>query len=233
MIVSIHQPNYLPWIKFFHKIIFSDIFIIFDDVQLPRGKSFVLRNKIKMNKGTAWLTVPVKNKSSMLPINEIKLNNDTNWKENHWNKIYQNYSKSKFFNTYKKDFENIFLKNNEYLMESNLSIIKLILEILDVKMKIKFSSDLEIKSNGTNKILDIIKSVNGDEYYSGTGGGTNRYVMGKEEIFKKQNIKIKFQDFSHPKYPQLFGDFIEGLSIIDMIFNLGGKRTYNILKSIK
>jgi hypothetical protein len=233
MIVSIHQPNYLPWIKFFHKIIFSDTYIVFDDVQLPRGKSFVLRNKIKTENKSGWLTVPVKNKSSMLSINEIQLNNNINWKESHWNKICQNYSKTKFFDTFQKDFGNVFLENYEYLLESNISIIKLILKILDVKTKIKFSSDLKIKSHGTNKILDIIESVNGDEYYSGTGGGTNRYVIGKEEIFKKHNIKIKFQNFSHPKYPQLFGNFIEGLSIIDMIFNLGGKRTYNILKSIR
>ena len=77
MIISIHQPNYIPWIGYFHKIEHSDIFVIFDDVQLPRGKDFVIRNLIKTEGGSKWLRVPVKNQSKMLPINEIEINNET------------------------------------------------------------------------------------------------------------------------------------------------------------
>ena len=79
MIVSIHQPNYLPWAGLIHKIALSDLFVIFDDVQLVRGKSFVVRTKIKTSGGAKWITVPVKEKSHMIPINNVKINNDTNY----------------------------------------------------------------------------------------------------------------------------------------------------------
>ena len=233
MIVSIHQPNYLPWLKFFHKVIHCDMYIVFDDVQLPRGKSYVLRNRIKTNEGVKWLTVSVKNKNKMESIKTIKLNNETKWNEKHWNLIQHNYSKTKFFQEYKNGFEKIFTDTYDSLLELNLSLIKNILKILNVNVKIKLSSDLEIKSTGTNKIIDIIKAVKGDEYYSGKGGGSERYVVGNEKIFKENGINLKFQEFKHPIYTQLYGDFQEGVSIIDMIFSIGGKETYNILKSIK
>lgn len=233
MIISIHQPNYLPWIKFFHKVIHSDMYIVFDDVQLPRGKNYVLRNKIKTNENFKWLTVSVKNKNNMQPINRIKLNNETKWNEKHWNLIQQNYSKTNFFQEYKSGFEKIFTNTYDNLLELNLSLIKNILKILNANVKIQLSSDLEIKSTGTDKIIDIIKAVKGDEYHSGKGGGSERYVVGNEEIFKKNGINLQFQEFTHPVYTQLYGDFQEGMSIIDMIFNVGGKETYNILKSMK
>ena len=82
MIVSIHQPNYLPWIGFFDKINRSDVFVIFDDVQFPRGKKhFGHRNKIKTNVGDKWLTVPIKNKSDLVPFNKTIINYETDWRQ--------------------------------------------------------------------------------------------------------------------------------------------------------
>ena len=72
MTVSIHQPNYLPWIGYFNKIVRSDTFVIFDDVQFPVGKKgfFGNRNKIKTNNGELWLTVPVLDRSSRKNFND-------------------------------------------------------------------------------------------------------------------------------------------------------------------
>ena len=84
MIVSIHQPNYLPWLGYFDKIAKSDIFVMFDDVQYPRGKKgfFGNRNQIKTNNGKMWLTVPVLGKSEFKNFNEIEINyNGWNEKE--------------------------------------------------------------------------------------------------------------------------------------------------------
>ena len=88
MIVSIHQPNYLPWLGFFDKIKRSDLFVIFDDVQFPRGKKhFGHRNQIKTPNGAKWLSVPIKNKSDMVMFNETLINYETTWQRDHCNLI--------------------------------------------------------------------------------------------------------------------------------------------------
>ena len=114
MIVSCHQPNYLPWPGFFHKILKSDVHVILDTNQLPRGKDFVVRNKIKIDDDFKWLRVGVLEKNKMLPIKEVKINNSINWKEKHWNSISNNYSKAPFFSEYKKQFQQIFSQKNRF-----------------------------------------------------------------------------------------------------------------------
>lgn len=229
LIVSIHQPNYLPWSGFFHKIALSDIYVVFDDVQLVRGKSFVIRTKIKTEKGTKWLTVPVKNKSSMLQIAEVKINNELNWKEKHWNSVRHNYAKTLFFSHYQKLFQDILSQKWDNLAEMNISVIKLILKILKIDTKIVRSSNLGIKGSGTDKILDIIESVNANEYLTGEGEGSKKFVLNKEELFSDRGIKLKYQKFKHPVYSQLYGEFVPNLSICDMLFNIGAEKTLQTL----
>ncbi len=108
MIVSIHQPNYLPWLGFFDKIKRSDLFVIFDDVQFPRGKKhFGHRNQIKTPNGTKWLSVPIKNKSDMVSFNDTIINYDIDWHHEHLRLMELNYKDSPYFNDYYQDLEYI------------------------------------------------------------------------------------------------------------------------------
>ena len=90
MNVSIHQPNYLPWLGFFNKVAQSDIYVVFDDVQYPMGKDFHNRNQIKTNNGKTWLTIPVVGKSERRKFNEIQIK-DNGWNEKHLNNINTTY----------------------------------------------------------------------------------------------------------------------------------------------
>ena len=107
-IITIHQPNYLPWAGFFHKAMLSDIFVIFDDVQYQKN-SFINRNKVKTSNGETWLTVPikVKGKSRETLINEAEIDNEQRWRKKHLNTIKLNYSKSKYYARYIPFFEEI------------------------------------------------------------------------------------------------------------------------------
>lgn len=232
MIVSIHQPNYLPWLGLFHKILLSDIYVIFDDVQLRRGKSFVLRSLIKTEKNTKWITIPVLGKSKFLLINQVEINSKIPWKEKHWTSIENSYRKAEFFRDYSNEIRELVLSNHNNLSQFNVSIIKKILEILDIKIKMVKSSELNIATSGTQKIIDTVLRVGGTTYLSGEGQGSKRYVIGQEKKFSENGIKLKIQNFIHPTYSQLFGDFIPNLSIIDLIFNIGIKKTKEKLKSI-
>jgi len=116
MIVSIHQPNYLPWLGFFDKIKQSDLFVIFDDVQFPRGKKhFGHRNKIKTNTGSKWLTVPIKNKSDMVSFNNTIINYELDWNKKHLNLIKSFYQQAPYFEEYYNDLESLLLQQYDSL----------------------------------------------------------------------------------------------------------------------
>ena len=233
MIVSCHQPNYLPWPGFFHKILKSDVHVILDTNQLPRGKDFVVRNKIKIHDGFKWLRVGVLEKNKMLPIKEVKINNSVNWKEKHWNSISNNYSKAPFFSEYKKQFQQIFEKEWDYLLDFNMEIIYAIMKILQIKVKIVMESELDIKSSSTQEILDILDTLNSKQYLTGNGSGSKRIIEGKENMFSERGIQIIYENYVPPQYPQIRGKFIPELSICDMLFNVGMERTREILNRKK
>ena len=216
-------------IGFFHKILHSDIYVIFDDVQLPRGKDFIVRNCIKTQGGAKWLRVSVKDKSGLLPINQVEINNETNWSTNHWNSIKQNYAKSSFFLSFQDQFKDIFDKEWNLLIDLNVTLIKTILNILEIKTKIVRSSQIGIHDSGTEKILQTVKMLGGNQYLTGWGTGSRRYIEGKDEQFRNHGIEIIIQKFNHPVYPQLFGEFIPNLTICDTLFNVGAKKTKELI----
>lgn len=231
-IVSIHQPNYLPWTGFFNKIASSDIFVIFDDVQFPRGKknNFANRNRIKTNGGAKWLTIPILEKNEFKNTNEIFINNKIAWKEQHWNMIDSNYHKTEFFSEVSQSFQDVYNIEWEKLIDLNVHIIKKILEFLDINTEIKFASEFTTHESGTERIIELIKINNGTQYLTGTGPGSSRYVKGFENEFSNNGIEIIEHAYEIVEYNQLFGNFIPGLSIIDMLFNLGLEKTSKIVR---
>lgn len=219
MVVSVHQPNYIPWMGYFYKIQKSDIFVILDDVQYIR-RGFINRSRIKTPQGTVWLTVPVENKGNYAcSINEIKIKNNSNWKENHLKNIEMNYKRTDFFNDFYGVFKSRLMMNYEKLSELNIDIIKTICQLLGIKTKMILSSSLNIDETSTERIINICKTLGADTYLSGRGGAKYQ----DEKIFEDNSIKLLYSDFSEKKHKQLWGDFSGGLSVIDYIFNCGYK----------
>lgn len=221
-IISIHQPVYLPWLGFIDKLASSDVFVFLDDVQYEKN-GYQNRNKIKTESGEMWLTIPITGKSNTL-LKNMKIDNSSRWKEKHAKSIVQNYSRAKFFNKYWIGMEKFYQKTYENLIDFNMEIILFLMKKFNIKTKILFSSELEITKKGSERILDICKSLNAEEYISGIGG--KNYL--KVDDFKKNNIKIKFQKFKHPIYNQIFKSFIPNLASIDLLFN-EGENSINII----
>lgn len=214
VIVSIHQPNYLPYLGFFDKMNKSDIFVIYDDAQF-NDKDYHHRNKIRTSRGWQWLTVPIVKEK--VPINKIKIKNIEDWKDKHFTAIRANYLKSKYFSEYEDILEELYEKRYEYLVDLNLSLINFIKDSFEINTKIVCSSKLKIESKSTQKLIDIVKACGGDTYLSGPGG---RNYM-NESLFKDSNIELIFQEFEHPIYKQRYDEFIKNLSAIDLLFNEG------------
>lgn len=219
MVVSVHQPNYIPWMGYFYKIQKSDIFVILDDVQYIR-RGFINRNQIKTHQGFSWLTIPVENKGNYAcKINEIKIKNDLDWKENHLKLIETNYKKSDFFNDFNQIFKSCLMMDYDKLYELNIDIIKIICHFLNIKTEFILSSALNINETSTERIISICKALGADSYLSGSGG--TKYQ--DEKMFEDHSIKLLYSDFSEKPYKQLWGGFSGGLSVIDYIFNCGNK----------
>ena len=227
--VAIHQPNFLPWLGYFHKMSLVDIFVFFDDVQFSRGKTFGNRVKIKTSNGELWLTVPVLSKGDLLNFDAILINNTFPWQRKIYKTIELSYGKAKYFGKYNDGFSTVFLAYYEKLIDLNIALIKYIAGVLGFNITFLTSSEIPKETNidSEEKILAILKYVGATHYISGSGAGSVRYI--DKERFRKENIILEWQHYSSPVYPQLWGQFIADLSILDMLFNCG-EETPEILK---
>lgn len=219
MIVAIHQPNYLPWIGYFYKMMLADCFVLFDNAQFSKG-SVINRNKIKGPSGAQFLTVPVRTSQGHLQkINEIEIVMENKWQHKHWVSIESCYNRAPFFKQYRIIFEAIYNRNSWLsLSKLNEYIILILKDALGIKTKIILASELEI--DGKVNILTICKNLGASCYLS--GDGSQGYLV--EEEFIENGILVRYANFKHPAYyPQLFKNFIPNLSIIDLLFNCGSK----------
>lgn len=225
MILSAHQPAYLPWLGYFHKIAISDTFVILDDVQFEKN-SFTNRNKIKTAQGWIWLTVPVLISGHIQKtIIEMEINNETDWGKKHWKSIYFNYKKTRYFHKYADFFEDFYKREWTKLYFMIEHLLFFFIRELGLKTVLYRQADLQLKSRKQKLILDLCGQFEADVFVFGT--------LGKDyadfSLFEKNNIKIFFQDYKHPVYPQLYGDFVSHLSIIDLLFNVASERLLEVI----
>jgi hypothetical protein len=223
MILSVHQPQYLPWLGYFDKIAKSDRFVFLDNVQY-KEREFQNRNKIRSQKGWMWLSVPaVSGVEGKQKINQVKIDNEMPWQRKHWGSLKTAYSSSDYFKEYAVFFEETYSKKWEWFLDLNVHIITYILKELAITTPISFASDLKITTTKTQRIIDICKKLNADTYLSGIGG--KEYL--EEGLFEANGIALRYQDFQHPVYRQQFmsdsKDFISHLSVVDLLFNQGPK----------
>jgi hypothetical protein len=218
VILTAHQPVYLPWLGLFHKITLADKFCFFDEVQY-QAKDWNNRNKIKFNNGTAnWLTVPVLRKSYLShSYLELKINNSIPWQRKHWNSIRLNYSKAPFYSMYSKELQKFYEMNWEYLSELNYEMLLFFLDALNISIPVVRMRDFDFQGKKSDLVVDMCLQLEADIYIFGEQGKSYADVM----EFKKAGVLPVFQEYQHPVYPQLHGDFVSHLSIIDLLFNCG------------
>lgn len=215
MIVSIHQPAYIPWMGYFDKIAKSDIHIFLDDVEYSKN-NFFNRNKIKTPIGWMWLTIPVNYKNGQ-KICETKISNSFDWKRKHLTAIQANYSNAKYFSKYSCELKECYNIEAMYLSDFTINMNMIIADLLDINVKFVKASDLNAQGSKNERLINLCKSVAGDTYLSGQGA--KEYM--DDQLFLNNGINVIYQDFTPPRYEQLWDDFIPNMSIMDYIFNCG------------
>ena len=217
MILTAHQPVYLPWLGLFHKIALSDTFVSFNQVQyLP--KDWNNRNKIKTSNGSTWLTVPVLTSGHReKPISEIEINNAVPWRRKHWRSISLTYSNAPYFQTYAPFLEEVYATEWRYLTELNEHMLLWFLETLGIQVQFLKASDLSFEGAKSELVLNMCKELGAETYIFGALGKDYAEV----EKFEETGIRVMFQEYQHPIYPQQGADFVSNLSVLDLLFNCG------------
>jgi len=227
MKISIHQPNFFPWVGYFEKINYSDIFLFLDDsfvhkknLDLLNRSSFIFGNKKK------FFSVPIKRNFLIKKISEVEIDNSSSWKTKFLNSLNENYKKNFFFDDVMFIINDILSFETNFIADFNINAVNRIIKILKLNVKIDFSSNFNLKSSSSQKILELVKLNRCDKYISGLGG--KNYLI--QEHFLKNKIDIIFHK-SEINYTQRNNDFISGLSILDLLFNHGIKQSIKILKN--
>jgi hypothetical protein len=216
MIVSIHQPQFMPWLGYFDKIVKSDIFVFLDTVQFKKNE-FQNRNKIKTAQGWMWLTVPVLYKYPE-HIDEVKINNKVDWRKKHLRALEINYHKAPYCHELFPSIEGFYAGDTESLSDVNRESVLVLLGALGAHKETKVASELgNFPEEPSERLAAICKSLGGNTYLSGAGG--REYL--NLDPFHTKEITVIFQEFKHPVYRQLYGDFVPNLSLLDLLFNYG------------
>jgi hypothetical protein len=227
--VVIHQPDFLPYLGFFHRFLNADLYISLDHVQFVHSnRSWTHRDKIKTPKGAKWVTVAVRKAPRDTPINQIELA-DTGWRDENLNLFRQNYLKSACFAEVMPHIQRLYSMKCDLLRDFNMASIEMLMDLLDVRVPWIFSSKLDPQGVKNELLVDLLRKSHGTNYLSGVGA--QNYFDPKP--FACAGIDVEWQKFEHPIYQQCYGQFEPFLSSIDLLFNCGIERSRQILHSTK
>ncbi len=205
-----------------------DAFVFLDSVQYSRT-SYTARCLIKGVNGKAqWLSVPVFKKGRYYQeISEVEIDNQKEWQKNHNRNIISCYSQSPYFGDYQWLSERAYKKKHDRLSKLNINLVKALAKDLEIIPQYVNLSDMNIDSRSSELLIDVCKKLSADVYLSGPGG--KKYL--DQSKFKAAGIDLRFVTYHPQAYPQLWGEFIPGLSIIDMLYNCGPQAVKRIIKS--
>ena len=217
--VVISQPTYLPWTGYFRIMKEADVYVFLDNVQFEK-RSWQSRNRIKSAKELGWLTIPTHH-SSQSRISDVEIDNSKQWMRQHFNAIKTSYGKAPYFDDYCSFFKSVFEFRWTNLALLNIYLIEYFANQLGLSPIFVRASKLGLEGKRTNLLLDICKMFGANRYVSSIGAKNYMEADGAKSIFEKAGIMVDFLQVNLPKYPQLFGEFIPELSVVDLILNCG------------
>ncbi len=219
-VMAMHQPNYVPWLGYFHKLASCDTFVHLDTVQFPRGQSFAARNRIKTPNGAAWLTIPVSKphgRDGKVVYSEVTFA-DARWADTHLKTLAMSYGRAPYYDEVVELYA-AGISAGTTLVDVNLALIASFTDYLGIRSTQSRLSELLSDFGQKNELIaEICAAVGATAYLSGMGGGQD-YT--DADVLAANGVELRFDDYSPPEYPQLWGAFEPKLSILDALFNCG------------
>jgi hypothetical protein len=219
VILSVHQPQYLPWLGYFDKVAASDLYVFLDLPQYKK-REFQNRNRIKGGNGEIWLTVPVLSKGKFeQPIREVELDPTQAWQKSHWASIELSYKKAPFWADYAPGLKPFYEQPWTHLNALNTAMCLHFFALLGITTPVKIESEIGTTGQSTERLIELCKKTGATSYLSGAGG--KDYM--DEARFQSEGLGLSYQHYTHPVYRQQFPKtpFLPYMSILDLIFNEG------------
>lgn len=220
MIVTTHQPIFLPWPGLFFKAMHADTVVLLDEVQFPLGRGWMNRNRLKSQHGELWLTVPVwKTRRGKQRICDVEICEETDWRHKHLVSLEQQYAHAPWLAEHLPAITAIYTRRDRRLLDLNLDIIRHLAGALGTRARIVLQSELGTSGRGTELLVNVCHVLKADTY--ATLSPVEKYL--DLARFAEGGVKIHFARFSPPVYPQLWGDFRYNVSALDLLLNCGPK----------
>lgn len=235
MKIAIHQPDFFPWLGFFHKAAMVDEFFFLDHVGAPRGRHWTNRNKILLNGQPAWLTLPIRKsgRSGQL-YRDIEINYQGNFARKHLGTLRQAYAQARFFDEVYPWIEVLYAAGHRHLVDFNTCFIEEAMKKAGLDFKTCSTTSLmrehpRLKElSGNDLVLEICQCTDATGFLSGTG--CLDFI--KPESFEQEGISFTFQEFKHPGYYQGDSEFVPCLSALDALFHLGSRGMGDMLREM-
>jgi hypothetical protein len=217
MRLAIMQPTYIPWLGYFDLMDQADCFVILDSVQLAQGRSWQKRNRIKTARGPLWLTVPIIHQGAQ-PILQVRIDGSTDWPHKHWRALEQSYRRAPYWGTHAGEIESLYAHPPEWLAEWNVALLEWLESKLNLTTPLTRASDLPVGGERESLLVGLCKHLGADVYLSPLGSAA---YLNSDAMFEGEGIRLEFQNYEHPTYPQLYPPFVSHLSALDLLLNTG------------
>lgn len=214
--VGIIQSSYIPWRGYFDFINSVDVFVIYDDVQYSKG-SWRNRNQLKTANGLIWLTVPVKYQLG-IAIDQTEIATLTkSWRESHQTLLKQHLGTAPFFQDAIDIWQAGVAGTPTTISQLNIQLIQMICDYLGIKTPLVRSRDYALTGAKTERLIQLLQHLNATTYLSGPAA--QDYL--DETLFQAHGIGLEYKTYNYLPYPQLWGDFVGTVTILDLIANTG------------
>ena len=224
MLAGIHQLHYLPWLRYFEKIARSDVFIVLDNIQFNKN-GWQNRNKVKTAMGATLLSVPV-HSSQGCTLDAVRIDNTSKWARKHWATIQQNYARAPYFEEHGPFLESVYARPWDRLNALNRAMLKYFVPKLGIDTRLVYASELNVPGEATERLVNLLEAVGANRYYTGAYA-LEQYL--DASVLRDAGISLEIQEWSAPVYPQLHGDFIPDLAILDLLLNCGPRSLDTLL----
>ncbi|MCF2859373.1 WbqC family protein [Pseudoalteromonas sp. SMS1] len=232
MILSVMQPTYIPWMGYFDLILNADKFVFLDDVKLEKSDWHV-RNRVKSSQGELLLSQVVSTPKGRMAsvICETSFKSGHPWRVKHLKSFKTNYAKAAHFQTTFDVIEAYYNTRTDNLAEFNIGLIKLFMSLLEINTPCYRASQLpNISGVKDERLANLCQYFGADNYVSPQGARNYIDKTHPGGALAKSGIQVGYQQFEHPNYPQLYGEFVSHLGIIDALFNVGAERTRELIE---